>query len=125
RASRRRVCSPSIRRERCSVRVVDLGLAAAFVVIAANARADDESARAETLFVRGRSLLAARRVAEACDVLAESAKLDRAVGTPGLLASCHEEQVHIATAHAEYLEAAVRCSQLHGDRSTFLQKKTH
>jgi hypothetical protein len=64
------------------------------------------AAAAEALFRQGKALLDKGQVAEACVKLADSQKLDPAIGTLGLLAFCHEKQKKIATAWQEYLRVA-------------------
>ena len=70
------------------------------------AEADDtRSTQAQSLFDRGRELLAAGDVAQACLLLAESQRLDPGGGTLLNLAVCHERQGKLATAWLEYHDA--------------------
>lgn len=64
-----------------------------------------ERAQAEALFREGKKLLAEGKVAEACEKLAASYKIDRAGGTALNLALCHEREGKTATAWAELQEA--------------------
>jgi hypothetical protein len=82
-------------------------LALGFLAGAARADEVDEpkSLQAQALFDRGRELLAAGAVDQACALLAESQRLDPGGGTLLNLAVCHERQGRLATAWAEYHDA--------------------
>jgi hypothetical protein len=82
-----------------------VGVALALAGVAAPASAQDQAAPAESLFDEGRKLLAVGRYPEACAKLAESEKLDPAVGTLLNLGECYEKMGKIATAWAVYKQA--------------------
>jgi hypothetical protein len=64
------------------------------------------SADAEELFKQGRVALEAKDYATACTKLAESNRLERAVGTLISLAQCEEAQKKLASARQHWQEAA-------------------
>jgi serine/threonine-protein kinase len=63
------------------------------------------SATAEALFSEGRALLKEKKYAEACPKLAESLRIDPAVGTMLYLADCYEKNGQIASAWAMFSDA--------------------
>ena len=67
-----------------------------------------DQALAQSLFDRGRELMAAKKYAEACDKFAESEKLDPSVGTELNLGLCYESQGKNAAAWAAYRAAGAR-----------------
>jgi hypothetical protein len=81
-----------------------MAFGAALVVITSAASASDPVA--EALFQEGLALYEAQRFDESCRVLASSFARERKSGTLVVLASCHERLGRIATAWAEYKEAA-------------------
>jgi tetratricopeptide (TPR) repeat protein len=64
--------------------------------------------RADALFEEGKNRLAAGDLDAACPLLVQSYQLDPATGALLASALCHERAGRLATAHAEYLEAAAR-----------------
>jgi len=82
------------------------------------------SPAADAKFQEGRRLMAAGNTAEACARFAESYQLEASSGTLLNLALCHEKEGKIATAWAEYRDAA-RAAQEQGrkDRAAAAYEK--
>ncbi len=85
-------------------------LAAALTGIAPTALAEDaaRTTRAEELFREGKALLTEHDYERACPLLAASFDLDPGTGVLLALAICHEGEGKLASASAEYKEAAQR-----------------
>jgi hypothetical protein len=66
--------------------------------------AQPAGAQAEVLFRQGRKLLAAGKIAEACDAFEQSEKLEAAVTTLLNLAGCRERNGQLATAWGLFLD---------------------
>lgn len=79
--------------------------------------------RADALFQEGKLLMEQGKFVEACDKLAESDVLDPAIGTLGLLATCHEQQGRIATAWREYNQTAIRAEAVGDERGAFARER--
>jgi len=77
------------------------------------ARADDAqaTAAADLLFEQGRALMKEGGFAEACPKLAESLRLDPALGTQLYLADCYEKNGQSASAWALFREAAQKANR--------------
>ncbi len=85
------------------VRVIVMLVSVALLAHAAPARA--QSAEAEALFREGRRLLKKGKIAEACDKLAASERLDSSVGTLLNLGDCRERLGKLASAWASFRQA--------------------
>jgi hypothetical protein len=82
------------------MRGLGVSIAALVFVAASDAAADD----AQSLFDEGNKLVAAGDFAAACPKLAESLRLEPAVGTQFNLANCYEHLGRTATAYALYTD---------------------
>jgi tetratricopeptide (TPR) repeat protein len=76
----------------------------------ARAQSAADKAAAEALFDEGKRLREAKRYAEACPKLADSQRLDPAVGTLLNLALCYKENGQTASAWSTYREAAAQAA---------------
>ncbi len=81
-------------------------VALALLSAGAPARAETSAEQAERLFREATALIAAKRYDAACEKLAESGKLDPAVGTFYNLGSCLEHEKRFASAKQAYDRAA-------------------
>jgi len=88
---------------RFRVRFAALALASLPFVTTSPARAADD---ADALFKEGNALVLAGRYADACPKLAESQRIEPAVGTQFNLADCYEHLGRTATAHALFTDVA-------------------
>jgi hypothetical protein len=81
-------------------------IAVVFALWSSVALAQPAGAQAEVLFRRGRDLLAAGQIAEACSAFEDSQNLEPAVTTLLNLAGCRERFGQLATAWGMFLDAA-------------------
>jgi len=81
-----------------------------------------EAAAAEVLFQAGKQLMGQQKYAEACPKFEASYKLDHTLGTLLNLADCHEKLGKIATAWAEWGEAAEKATREGDNRADFAAK---
>jgi len=80
-------------------------------------------AAAEVLFDEGRALMEKGNLAEACPKLAESLRLDTGTGTMLWLAECYQRQGRIASAWAQFRQAASTAEKQKDPRATTARKK--
>ncbi|MGE5183227.1 MAG: hypothetical protein ACM31C_14255 [Acidobacteriota bacterium] len=80
-------------------------LAAVWLTCSTTALAQPAGAQAEVLFRRGRELMSAGQIAEACAAFEESQKLEAATTTLLNLAACREKHGQLATAWGLFLDA--------------------
>jgi hypothetical protein len=91
----------------CANRIfLALAIAALPSLALAQPRTGDTSVAAETLFREGKRLMKDGKLAEACDKLAASDRIEESVGTLLNLADCREKNGQLATAWAMFLRAA-------------------
>lgn len=98
-------------------------VAAASVLFASTSALADDVARAEQLFREGKRLYGAGQLDAACAALAESDRLDPAVGTLGLLAACDERRGKLVAALRAYREVARRAAATKDDRAAFARER--
>lgn len=92
-------------------RLSGVALAGAVALAISHAHAEptaEERAAARTLFDEGRALMASGKYPEACPKLEESLRIDPGVGTQYNLADCQEHTGKLASAWANFLDAASR-----------------
>lgn len=88
---------------------LQIGLFASLVSFSGAVFAQErDPAAAQALFDQARELMRQNKHAEACPKLAESNRLDPAIGTLFHLADCYEQSGRIASAWAGFLEVASR-----------------
>jgi len=82
----------------------------ATLAVAAPAAAQSRKAAAEASFRKGKALIAAGKVADACSEFEASQKLDPQMGTEYNLALCYEKLGKLASAWVDYTELAAKDS---------------
>jgi hypothetical protein len=101
-----------------------LALAGCLLGVASAQAQGANVAAAEALFRDGKERMAAKDYARGCPKLADSFRLDPATGTLLALALCHEREGKLASAWAEYAEAAARSKrESRADREKAAQDK--
>ena len=90
-------------------------------VIAAAAPVRAQSVEAEVLFQEGKKLLKEGKIAEACDKLEASDRLESSIGTLLNLADCREKTGQLASAWAAFVKAA-QSAKRSGDHRFHLAK---
>jgi hypothetical protein len=101
------------------------GFAALSLALSISAPAEAQPPRGDApgLFQRGRELYDKKRFDEACELLAQSDRMEPAVGTLGLLASCEEERGRLAAAFRAYVETAERAKLAKDPREAFARER--
>jgi hypothetical protein len=92
-------------------------LAVALVLLPELALAQGDTKRADALFDEGLKLLDAGRIAEACDRLSESRKIESGIGVTLYLADCEERRGHWIAARALYREGESLAEAKHDGRA--------
>jgi len=92
--------------------IVRLVLALAILAVAAPA-ARAQSVEADVLFREGKKLLKEGKIAEACDKLEASDRIESSIGTLLNLADCRERNHQLATAWAAFRKAATAAKIAH------------
>jgi len=100
----------------CVNRILAVALAALPSLALAQPSSGQASVAAETLFREGKKLMQDGKLAEACDKLAASDRIEASVGTLLNLADCREKNGQLATAWATFLRAA-SLARTNGDTS--------
>lgn len=95
--------SPKMRRRVCAV-----GVVAASLALGGPASADDKKVAAQVLFDAAMKLTENQKYEEACPKLEESQKIDPQIGTLFWLADCQEHVGALASAWANFVDAADR-----------------
>ena len=90
----------------CAERILIIALIGAPSLALAQPKSGETSVAAETLFREGKRLMKDGNLAEACDKLAASDRIEESVGTLLNLADCREKNGQLATAWASFLRAA-------------------
>jgi hypothetical protein len=91
--------------------------------LTAAGRASDNAAAADALFQAARLLVEEKKFAEACPKFEASYRLEKTFGTLMNMADCHENIGKIATAWAEWGEAAERAAKEGDKRETYVRQR--
>ena len=92
-------------------------------VLSGSLHAQPMDVSAEALFREGRKLLKEGKVAEACDKLEASARIDEGVGTLLNVGDCREKNAQLATAWAAFLHAASSAHAKHDEREALAKQR--
>lgn len=98
---------------------------AAASLIPSVASAQRAGSEADRLFNEGKRLFGQQRYAQACELFAQSDRLEPSIGALGLLAACHERQGLWASAYREYLETARRAEEVGDSRAQFARDRAN
>lgn len=101
-------------------------LAAGLVIVTSSVAAgqtSDNAAAADALFQAAKLLVEEKKYAEACPKFEASYRLDRTFGTLLNMADCHENIGKIATAWAEWGEAAERAAKDGDKREDYVRQR--
>lgn len=93
------------------------------VVRPAAAQSASEVVAAETLFDEARALMAKNELGEACPKLEASLRLDTGTGTMLWLAECYQRQGRIASAWAQFRQAAATAQKQNDPRAATARQK--
>lgn len=104
-------------------RAVAAGLLLFTSSLTAAGRASDNAAAADALFQAARLLVEEKKFAEACPKFEASYRLEKTFGTLMNMADCHENIGKIATAWAEWGEAAERAAKEGDKRETYVRQR--
>lgn len=100
-----------------------LVLFATLAALGSSVHAQPMDVSAEALFREGRRLLKEGKIAEACDKLDASARLDESVGTLLNLGDCREKNDQLATAWTAFRRAASVATTRHDDRDAIAKQR--
>jgi len=103
-------------------RLAAAGALVASILLGPPAHGDDRAA-AQALFDAAKALALESKFAEACPKFEASYKLDRALGTLLNMADCHEKIGKVASAWAEFEEAADRAARAADNRVDYAKQR--
>jgi len=93
------------------------------LLLGAPAALAGDSAAADALFQSAKQLMGQQKYADACPKFEASYKLDKTLGTLLNLADCHEKLGKVASAWAEWGEAADRATREGDSRADYATKR--